>query len=44
VFLIVPLVGWTRVALGRHTVGEVWAGGLIGSCVTALIFYLMPLI
>lgn len=39
--VLIPLVGWTRVALRRHTLGQVIAGGLIGSSVTALVFWLM---
>lgn len=38
-FAPVLLVGWSRVHLGRHTVGQVFAGGLIGG----LIFVLMLL-
>ncbi|PON11728.1 hypothetical protein C2W62_43300 [Candidatus Entotheonella serta] len=33
----VLLVGWSRVHLGRHTVGQVFAGGMLGG----LIFILM---
>lgn len=38
---LIPLVGWTRVALRRHTLGQVIAGGLIGAGSTALVFWLM---
>jgi membrane-associated phospholipid phosphatase len=33
--LIVPLVGWSRVALGRHTVAQVLVGAAIGLGLTA---------
>jgi membrane-associated phospholipid phosphatase len=36
-FAAILLVSWSRVYLGRHTVGQVFAGGVIGS----LIFILM---
>ena len=39
--VLIPLVGWTRVALRRHTLGQVIAGGLIGGGVTAFVFWLM---
>ncbi|MBN1221549.1 MAG: hypothetical protein JXM69_21690 [Anaerolineae bacterium] len=28
--LLVPLVGWARVYLRRHTLGQVIAGGMVG--------------
>jgi membrane-associated phospholipid phosphatase len=34
--LLVPLVGWSRVALGRHTLAQVLVGGLVGVGLTAL--------
>lgn len=34
--LLVPLVGWSRVVMGRHTVAQVLVGGLIGLGLTAL--------
>ncbi len=36
VLLIIPLVGWSRVRLGRHSLGQVVAGSAIG----ATIFFL----
>jgi len=39
--VLIPLVGWTRVALRRHTLGQVIAGGLTGGSATALVFWLM---
>ena len=39
--LLVPLVGWMRVALGRHTVAQVIAGGLVGAGMTATVFWFM---
>lgn len=39
--VLIPLVGWTRVALRRHTLGQVIAGGLIGGSATALVFWLI---
>jgi membrane-associated phospholipid phosphatase len=38
---LVPIVGWTRLALHRHTLGEVISGGLVGGGITALVFWLM---
>ncbi len=39
--VLIPLVGWTRVALRRHTLGQVIAGGMIGGGVTMLVFWVM---
>jgi len=41
VLLSIPLVGWSRVRLGRHTLGQVIAGALLGACVmlTVLSWY-----
>jgi membrane-associated phospholipid phosphatase len=33
VLLIIPLVGWSRVRLGRHTLGQVIAGSAIGASI-----------
>lgn len=33
VLLIIPIVGWSRVRLGRHTPGQVIMGALLGGCV-----------
>ena len=33
VLLIIPLVGWSRVRLGRHTLGQVIAGSAIGATI-----------
>jgi membrane-associated phospholipid phosphatase len=38
---LIPVVGWTRLALGRHTLGQVVVGGVVGSAVTAFVFRLM---
>jgi membrane-associated phospholipid phosphatase len=35
-FLLVPLVGISRVVLNRHTVGQVIVGGLLGLVLTAI--------
>ncbi|MEH1014854.1 phosphoesterase PA-phosphatase [Micromonospora sp. CPCC 206060] len=32
------LVGWSRVRLGDHTVGQVVVGGIVGGAVTGLVF------
>lgn len=34
-------VGWARVRLGEHTVAQVLAGGLVGTCATGLLFPLL---
>jgi len=39
--LLTPIVGWTRVEMGRHTPAQVWAGGVIGGSVTLAVFRLM---
>jgi membrane-associated phospholipid phosphatase len=39
-FLLLPLVGWSRVVLGRHTVAQVVVGSLV-SIVLATLFILM---
>lgn len=40
-FLIVVAVGWSRVRLGRHTVGEVAGGAVIGAAVCAVVLPLL---
>jgi membrane-associated phospholipid phosphatase len=35
-FAPVLLVGWSRVHLGRHTVGQVCAGGVLGGIIFTL--------
>jgi membrane-associated phospholipid phosphatase len=35
-FAPILLVGWSRVHLGRHTVGQVFAGGIVGSLIFSL--------
>ncbi len=37
-WLLVALVGWSRVALGDHTVGQVVGGALAGGVVAAVVF------
>ncbi len=37
-WLLVVLVGWSRVALGDHTVGQVVGGALAGGLVAAVVF------
>ena len=39
--LLVALVGWSRVALGDHTVGQVVGGGLAGGLVAWVVFSLL---
>ena len=41
VLLLIPIVGWSRVRLGRHTLGQVIAGAVLGSIIflTALIVW-----
>jgi hypothetical protein len=43
-FPLLPLVGWARVRRGRHTVGQVAAGTIFGSALTAaaLLRFLSP--
>ena len=36
---LVPLIGWSRVTLGRHTVAEVITGGLLSSATSATVFW-----
>ncbi|MBI4079329.1 MAG: phosphatase PAP2 family protein [Candidatus Levybacteria bacterium] len=36
---VVPLVAWARLSLRRHTMREVIIGGLLGSSITLLTFY-----
>ena len=40
-FLLVPLVGWSRVALGAHTLGQVVAGALVGPVVIVGLWWLL---
>ncbi len=35
---IVPVVGWARVLLKRHSIGEVISGGLLGTAITMVTF------
>jgi membrane-associated phospholipid phosphatase len=39
--LIVAAVGWSRVQLGRHTLGEVAAGAVVGAAVCAVVLSLL---
>lgn len=39
--LIVAAVGWSRVQLGRHTLGEVAAGAVVGAAVCAMVLPLL---
>ena len=39
--LLVPAVGWSRVVLRAHTVGQVVAGALVGGGVTAGLWWLL---
>ncbi len=36
--LLIPLVGWSRVKLKRHTVSEVVVGGVVGSLLLLIIY------
>ncbi|MEU4690854.1 phosphoesterase PA-phosphatase [Actinoplanes sp. NPDC023714] len=38
---LAPAVGWARVALGEHTIGQVVAGGVLGAAATGLLFPLL---
>jgi membrane-associated phospholipid phosphatase len=40
-FLIAVAVGWSRFQLGRHTVGEVAAGAVVGAVVCAVVLPLL---
>lgn len=40
-YLLVAVVGWSRVALRDHTRGQVWAGTFLGSVVAAATFALL---
>ncbi len=40
-FVVVAVVGWSRVQLGRHTVGEVVGGALSGAAVCAVVLPLL---
>lgn len=33
ILLIIPLVGWARVRLGRHTLGQVIMGAVLGASI-----------
>jgi membrane-associated phospholipid phosphatase len=45
VVLLVPLVGWSRIALHRHTIGEILIGGIVGfGCTTVTFWFLNSLI
>ncbi|MEV0735487.1 hypothetical protein AB0I51_05860 [Streptomyces sp. NPDC050549] len=37
-FLLVPLIGWSRVALRDHTIGQVAAGAMLGALVAGGVF------
>ncbi|MGW2822159.1 hypothetical protein ACWC24_14270 [Streptomyces sp. NPDC001443] len=40
-YALVAIVGWSRVALRDHTLGQVWAGTVLGSAVAAGTFGLL---
>jgi membrane-associated phospholipid phosphatase len=43
--LIIPLVMWSRVELGKHTVLQVFVGALLGLIITAVqLYYITPII
>lgn len=43
--LIIPLVMWSRVELGKHTVLQVIFGALLGLILTAVqLYYITPII
>lgn len=39
--ILIPMIGWARVSLGRHTLLEVIVGACIGGTITALVFGIM---
>jgi len=39
-FLFTGLLGWSRIELGRHTLKEVLAGGVIGLSISLIMFYI----
>jgi len=38
-YLLLPLVGWARVTLGKHTVNQVIGGTIVAFVVTVAVFY-----
>ncbi|MEU7133457.1 phosphatase PAP2 family protein [Streptomyces sp. NPDC046261] len=36
---VAAVVGWSRVRLGAHTRAQVWAGGLLGACLTVAVLF-----
>jgi membrane-associated phospholipid phosphatase len=43
--LIIPLVMWSRVELGKHTVLQVFVGALLGLIITAVqLYYITPIV
>ena len=39
-YFLIPLIGWARVVLAKHTVKQVIGGALVAFFVTVLVFYL----
>lgn len=37
--LFIPLIGWSRITLHRHTISEVIIGGILGLTITSITFY-----
>lgn len=41
VFLLIPVVGWSRITIKRHTFAEVIAGCILGICITLVTFVVL---
>jgi membrane-associated phospholipid phosphatase len=39
--IFIPLIGWTRITLHRHSISEVIIGGIIGLTITSSAFYVL---
>lgn len=38
--LLIPVIGWSRVKIKRHTVTEVFVGGILGSLLSLIMYYI----
>lgn len=44
VFLLIPLIGWSRVKIKRHTISEAIIGGLAGTLLTLTLYVMLKYI
>jgi hypothetical protein len=43
-FLLIPIVGWSRIKIKRHTLAEVFSGFFLGAALTILMYILLKYI